>query len=61
MESQVFLVSLIHGPTTEAPPTVGKFVVQESTYPTLGEVETYPSPSGMAAGLTGPLDVTVEA
>ena len=53
-ESQVLSAVLIHGPTTEAPPCVGKLVTQESTEPTFGDVDTYPSPSGMAAGLIGP-------
>jgi len=35
--------------------------MQESTYPTSGDEDTYPSPSGMAAGSTGPGDVTVVA
>jgi hypothetical protein len=35
--------------------------MQESTYPTFGDEDTYPSPSGMAAGSTGPGDVTVVA
>jgi hypothetical protein len=46
---------------TVAPPLDGKLVMQESTYPIFGAVERYPSPSGTAAGLTGPLDVTVVA
>src|SRR5450631_3669349 len=59
--SQVLVAVSIHGPTTEAPPIDGKVVTQESTEPTLGEDETYPSPRGTADGSTGPADVTVAA
>jgi hypothetical protein len=60
-ESHVFVAVSIQGPSVVAPPWVGKVVMQESTEPTSGVVETWPSPRGMAAGLTGPGDVTVVA
>jgi hypothetical protein len=52
-EFQVLEVVLIHGPTTWAPWLDGKVVWHESTLPTLAVVEILPSPSGIAAGLTG--------
>jgi len=42
----------IHGPTLPAPPPL-KFVVHESTYPTSGEADTFPSPSGISVADTG--------
>ena len=52
-EFHVLAVVLIHGPTAWAPPTVGNWVMHESTKPTFGVVERFPSPRGIAVGSTG--------
>ncbi len=56
--SQVLFDVLIHGPSDCAPPP-WKLVLQESSKPTSGDVETFPSPRGMAVSEIGvPAQVT---
>ncbi len=52
VELQAFAAVLIQGPTACAPPVFPNRVWHESTLPTFGEVETFPSLSGSAVGST---------